>query len=134
MIAMISHSQLAFDQVGYALGGPQLGPISMGHGSLRQETNKLSFLFQGQSGRPSCCRFGFECLLPTGLQGIAPSHYAARMATDAPGNLMEGKLLLQERSHTTPALFQEFWRPFRSHRDTPIQDVSIILHYLCGSQ
>jgi hypothetical protein len=25
-------------------------------------------------------------------------------------------------------------RTVRSHRDTPFQDVSIVLHYLCGSQ
>jgi hypothetical protein len=134
VIAMVSRSQSTFDQIGNSLGGPQLCPVSVGHGPLHQETNESFFLFRGQSRWPARCRLGFECLLPTGLQGIAPTHNAARMATYASGNLMKGKLLLQERSRTTPTLFQQFRRPMRSHGDTPFQDVSIILHYLCGSQ
>ena len=134
MIAMVSHSQSTFDQIGNSLGGPQLCPVSVGHGPLGQETNEPFFLFRGQSRWPARCRLGFQCILPTGLQGIAPTHNAAGMATYASGNLMKGKLLLQERSHTTSTFFQQFRRPLRSHGDTPFQDVSIILHYLCGSQ
>ena len=134
MIAMVSDSQLAFDEIGNALGGPQLCPISVGHGALGQETNESSLLFQGQPGRPSRCWLGLQRILPTGLQGIAPTHNTARMATYASGNLMEGEFLLQERSHATSTFLQEFRGPVRSHRDTPIEDVSIILHYLCGSQ
>jgi hypothetical protein len=134
VIAVIFHSQSAFDQIGNSLSGPQLCSVSMGHGSLGQETNKLFFLFQGQSGGPPWRRLGFQCLLSAGLQGIAPPHNAARMATYASGNLMKRQLQLQERNHTTSTLFQQFRRSFRSHRDTPMQDVSILLHYLCGSQ
>ena len=131
---MISHSQLTFDQIGNSLGGPQLGPVSVCHGPLGQETNESLLLLRGQSGWSAGCRLGFQCLLPTGLQGIAPTHNAARMATYASGNLVKGKLLLQQRSHTTSTFLQQFRRPLRSHGDTPNQDVSIILHYLCGSQ
>jgi hypothetical protein len=134
VIAMVSNSQLAFDQIGYSLGGPQLCPVSLGHGPLGQETNESFLLFQGQPRRSTRCRFGLQGILPTGLQGIAPTHHTACMATDASGNLMEGELLLQEGSDTTSTFFQPFWRPVRSHRDTPFEDVSIILHYLCGCQ
>jgi hypothetical protein len=134
MIAMVSHSQSTFDEIGNSLGGPQLCPVSVGHGSLGQEPNELSLLFQGQSGWPAWCRLRFQCVLPSGVQGIAPTHNAARMATYAPSNLMKRELLLQERSHTTSTFFQQFRRPARPHRDTPFEDVSIVLHYLCGSQ
>jgi hypothetical protein len=134
VIAVVSHSQVTFDQIGNSLGGPQLCPVSVGHGSLDQETDKALFLLRVQSGWPARCGLGFQCLLSTGLQGIAPTHNAARMATYSPGNLMKGELLLQERSHATSTFLQQSWRPLRSHRDTPYQDVSIILHYLCGSQ
>jgi len=90
VIVMISHAQSTFDQIGNSLGGPQLCSVSVGHGPLDQETNKLFLLFRGQSRRPPRCRLGFQCLLPTGLQGIAPTHHATGMATDASGNLMEG--------------------------------------------
>jgi hypothetical protein len=119
VIAMVSHSQSAFNQIGNSLGGPQLCPVSVGHGSLDQETNKLFLLFRGQSRGPTRCWLGFQCLWPTGLQGIAPTHNTTCMASHASGNLMEGKLLLQERSHTAPTLIQQFRRSFRSHGDTP---------------
>lgn len=134
MIAMVSDSQLAFDQIGNSLGGPQLCPVSVGHGSLGQQAGKSFFLFQGQSGRPARCWFGLQGILPTGVQGITPSQDAAGMATYASSNLLKGELLLQERSRTTSTFFQQFRRPVRSHRDTPFEDVSIILHYLCVSQ
>ena len=134
MIAMVSHSQSTFDQISNSLGRPQFCPVSVCHGPLDQETNESFFLFRGQSGWPAWCWLGFQCILPAGLQGIAPTQNAARVAIYASGNLMKGKLLFQECNHTTPTLFQQFRRPLRSHADTPFQDVSIILHYLCGSQ
>src|SRR5512139_674729 len=121
MIPMVSDSQLTFDQIGNSLSGPQLCSVSMSHRPLGQEMNKLPFLFQSQSRRSPWCRLGIQCLLPTGLQGIPPPHNATRMATDASSNLVERQLLLQERNHTSPTLFQQFGRPFGSHRDTPIQ-------------
>ena len=134
MIVMISYSQSTLDQIGNSLGGPQLCSVPMGHGPLDQETNKLFLLFRGQSRRPAWGRLGFQCLLPTGHQGIAPTHNATCVATDASGNLMKGKILLQECSYTAPTLFQQFRRSLRSHGDTLVQDASSILHYLCGSQ
>ena len=134
MIAMVSYSQSMFDQIGNALGGPQLCPVSVSHGPLHQETNEPFFLFRGESWWPAGRLLGFQCTLPTGLQGIAPTQNAARVASYASCNFMKGKLLLEEPNHTAPTLFQQFRRPMRSHRDTPFQDVSIILHYLCGSQ
>jgi hypothetical protein len=134
VIAMVSYPQSPFNDIGNSLGGPQLCPVSVGHGSLGQQINESVPLFQGQSGWPAWYRLCFQRILPTGSQGIAPTHNAAGMATDASGNFMEGELLLQERSHTTSTFFQQLRRSFRSHGDTPLQDVSIILHYLCGSQ
>jgi len=134
VIAMVSYSQSTFNQIGNSLGGPQLCPVSVSHRPLDQETNEPFLLFRGQSGWPARCRLGLQCILSTGLQSIAPPEDATCVAPYASGNFMKGKLLLQERSYTTPTLFQQFRRPLRSHGDTPVQDVSIILHYLCGSQ
>jgi hypothetical protein len=134
VITMVFHSQPTFNKIGNSLGGPQLCAVSVGDGPLGQEANELFLLFQGQSGWSAWCRLCFQCGLPAGLQGIAPTHNAARMATYAPSNLMKRELLLQERNHTAPTFFQQFRRSVRTHRDTPFQDVSIVLHYLCGSQ
>jgi hypothetical protein len=56
------------------------------------------------------------------------------VAPQAAGDLMKAQLLLEERDHSPPTLFQQFGRTARSYGDTPFQDVSILLHYLCGSQ
>lgn len=134
MIAVVFHSQSMFDKVGNSLGGPQFCPVSVGHGPLGQEPNELFLLFQGQSRWPPGRRLCFQRVLPTGAQSIAPTHNAARMATQAPSYLMKRELLLQERSDAASTFFQQFRSSMRTHRDTPYQDVSIILHYLCGSQ
>ena len=119
VIAMVFHSESTFNQIGNALGGPQLCPISVGHGPLSQEPNELSLLLQGQSGWPPWYRLRFKCVLPTGAQGIAPTHNAAGMTTQAPSDLMERKFLLQEPNHTASTFFQELRRSVRTHRDTP---------------
>ncbi len=134
MIPMIAYAQLTFDQIGNPLGRPQLCPISVSHRPLDQEVNEAFFLFRGESGWPAWRRLSFQRILSTGLQGIAPPEDSAGVAANAAGDFMEGKLLLQEDSYTASTLFQQFRRPMRSHEDTPEWDVSIILHYLCGSQ
>jgi hypothetical protein len=134
MIAMVFHPQSAFDQVGNPLRGPQLRPVSMCHGPFSQEMNESRFLFQCQSGWPACRRLGLQGIRPTGSQSIAPTENTTRVATHTSGDLMKGQFLFEERNHTTPTLFKRSRRTFRSHGDTPFQDVSIILYYLCGSQ
>ncbi len=126
MIPMVSDLQMTFNQLGNSLSGPQLRSVSMRHRPLGQKMNKLLLLFEGQPRGPSRRRFGIQCLFPTGLQGITPPHHATRMATDASGDLLERQILLQELNHATPTLFKQFRRLFRSHRDTPIQDVSLL--------
>jgi len=134
VIAMVVHAQSPVDHLGNALGGPQGGPVAVGHGPLGQEPHETFFLFPGQAGGPARGRLGVQGRRPPGLQGIAPPQHAARMAPDASTNLMQGQLLFQQGRDTPSPFFQQFWRPVRSHGDTPFLDVSIILHYLCGSQ
>ena len=121
MIAMVLYSQSTLDQIGDSQSGPQLCSVTVDHRSLGQKTNKLSSLFQGQSRGPSWRWLGFQCLLATGLEGVAPPHNTARMAPYASGNLMKRKFLLQQCNYTMPTLLQRFWRPYGSHRDTPNQ-------------
>jgi len=134
VIAMVFHAQLTFDQVGNPLRGPQLRPISMCHGPFGQETNESCFLLRCQSGWAAWCRLGLQSIRPAGSQSIAPTKNTTRVATHTSGDLLKGEILFEERNHTAPTLFQPFRGTFRSHGDTPFQDVSIILHYLCGSK
>lgn len=134
MIAMVAHPQLMLDQIGNPLRGPQLRPVPMCHGAPSQKTNESLFLLCRQPGWPARRRLGLQWILRAGLQCIAPAKNTARMAANAPGDLVQRELLLKERNHITPTLFQRFRRTVRSHRGTPFEDVSIVLHYLCGSQ
>ena len=105
------------------------GPWPLGPGA---ERGALSV--SRSAGGPAGCWLGLQRLLPAGLQGIAPPQHTAGVAADSPRDLMQGQLLLEERDHPAPTLFQRFRRSMRSHGDTSFQDVSIVLHYLCGSQ
>jgi hypothetical protein len=56
------------------------------------------------------------------------------MTTEAPANLMQRQIPLEQGDHAAAALLQELRRSMWSHGDTPFQGASNILHYLCGSQ
>ncbi len=49
VIAMVVHPQVALDQIGDPLCGPQLRPVPMGHGPFGQEANEAGLLFRGQT-------------------------------------------------------------------------------------
>jgi hypothetical protein len=135
MIAMILHSQLVFDQRRNALGRLQLSPIPMCHGTFAQEADKALFLSRGKLRRSARHWLGFQGIVTALLQRIAPSKDVACMTPNAAGNLMEGQVLLEECYDTLPTFFKHICRTLRSrHGDTPFEDASIILHYLCGSQ
>ena len=134
MIAMVAHPQFMFDQVGNPLRGPQLRAVSLRDGSFGQKTNESFFLLRCQPWWPARRRLGLQCIPPTGLHRIAPAENTACVASHASGDLVKGELLLEEGNHPAPTFFQRLRRTVRSHRDTPFQDVSIVLHYLCGSQ
>jgi hypothetical protein len=134
VIMMVFHLQLAFDQIGDPLCCPQLCAVTMGHGPFGQEASEAFFLFRGQSRWSARSWLGSQRVFPTVLERIAPSKDAARVTTHATRNLMKRQLLFEECYDTLPTRFQRCWRTVRSHGDTPFQDASIILHYLCGSQ
>jgi len=134
VIMMVFHPELAFNQIGDPLRCPQLRPVTVSYGPLGQEADESLFLLRCQSRRSARRRLGFQRVLPTVLERIAPSKNAARVTTHTPCDLVKGQLLFEECYDTLPTLFQRCRRTVRSHGDTPFQDVSIILHYLCGSQ
>lgn len=134
MIAMVSHSKMTLDYLDNSLSGPQFGPVSVRQGSFGQQTNQLPFLLRGQPGWPTRRGLGFQGILPPGSHRISPTENTAGVATDASGDFMKGELLFEEGNRTASAFFEPLWRTLRSHGDTPYQDISIVLHYLCGSQ
>ena len=134
MIAMVSHSKMTFDYLDNSLGGPQLGPVSVRQGPFGQEKYQLFFLFRGQPGWPTRRGLGLQGILSAGSHRISPTKNTAGVATDASGDFMKGELLFEEGNRTASTFFKGFWRTLRSHGDTPYQDISIILHYLCVSQ
>jgi hypothetical protein len=134
VIAMVSHSKMTFDHLDNSLGGPQLCPVSVRPGPFYQEANQLLFLLRGQPGWPTRRGLGLQGIWPAGSHRISPTENTAGVATYAAGDFMKGELLFEQGNRTASALFQGFGRTLRSHGDTPYQDISIVLHYLCGSQ
>jgi len=134
VIMMVFHLQLAFDQVGDSLCRPEFRSVTMGYGPFGQEPNEAFLLFRSQARWSTRRRFGGERFFPTVLERIAPSKDAACVTTHASRNLMKGQVLFEECYDMFSTLFQRLRRAMRSHGDTPFQDASILLHYLCGCQ
>jgi hypothetical protein len=134
VITMVSHSKMTFDHLDNSLCGPQLCPVSVRQGPFYQETNQLLFLLRGQPGWPTRHGLGLQGIPPAGSHRISPTKNTAGVATYASRDFMKGKFLFEEGNRTASAFFQGFGRTLRSHGDTPYQDISIVLHYLCGSQ
>jgi hypothetical protein len=118
VITMVFYSQLTFDQIGNALGGPQLRPVAVCRGPLGQEANKAFFLFQGQLWRSARNWLGLQRFFTAVPEGITPPKDAAGVTTHTPGDLMKGQILLKIRDYTFPTFFQRLWRTMRPHRDT----------------
>lgn len=134
MVAMVAHPQAAFDQLGDPLRGPQLGPVAVGRGPCAQEPHEARFLPRREPRRPAGCRLSLQRVRPASVPRIAPPQHAAGVAADSSSDLMQGQPLLEERDHAAPPCFQRFRRAVRAHGDTSLQEVSIVLHYLCGGQ
>jgi hypothetical protein len=131
---MVADAQVTVDHRGNPLRGPQLGPVAVRHGPFAQEPHEARFLLRREPGRAAGCRLRLQGRQPTRAQRVAPPQHTAGVAAHAPGDLMQGQLLLEQRDDPTPTLLQRLRRTLRSHGDTPFPDVSILLHYLCGSQ
>jgi hypothetical protein len=110
MIAMVSHPQSTFDQIGDPLRGPQLRPISVRHGPFGQETNKSIFLLRCQPGWPTWRGLGLQGILPARSQHISPPENTASVTAYASGDFMKGEFLFEERNCTAPTIFQQFRR------------------------
>ena len=134
MIAMIVDSQFFLDQVGDALGGPQLGAVAIRHRATSKKTHESGFLLPAQPVRSTGSRLGLQSIGSAGAQGITPTQNAAGVAADAAGNLMQRQTLLEKRDDFATTTFQCLRRPVWSHGDNSFPVVSILLHYLCGSQ
>jgi len=134
MITMVVDPQATFNQLRNPLRGPQLRAVPLRHGPFGQEPYETRFLRRREPRGPARRGLGLQCLWPARLQRIAPPQDTASVAADPARDLMQGQLLLEEGNHSVPTRFQRFRRTLRSHGDTPFPDVSIVLHYLCGSQ
>ena len=134
MIAMILDPQAVFDQRGDPLRGPQLRSVALRHSPFGQQTNEAYFLLRCQPGWSARRRLSLERIRPTGSQRVSPPKHTAGVATNAAADLMQGQFLPEESNDLSTTIFQRSRRTTRSHGDTPFQDASSVLHYLCGCQ
>lgn len=134
MIPMVIDSVMTMDQFGNSQSGPQFCAVTMRHGSFQKQFHESSLLRDSQAGRSAWSRLGLKCVRPSQFCRPPPPQDATRMTPYPTGNLVQRELRLEQRCRPATAFFQNFRRTVWSHRDTPFQDVSTILHYLCGSQ
>jgi hypothetical protein len=134
MIAVISYSEMAPDQFGDSQRGPEFRAVTVSHSPFQKQPNESLLPRGGQAGWSARCRLSFQCVRASRSGRVSPSHDTTGMAAYPTGNFMKGELLSEKLNCPAPPFFQSLRRTVRSHRDTPFQDVSTILHYLCGSQ
>jgi hypothetical protein len=106
----------------------------MSYGSPREKNDQLFLLLRRQQRWPAGRRRGPQRSAAAPAPRITPSKNTAGMTSDSACNLMQRQFLSKQADYLASPLLQILRRTVRSHRGTPFQDASIILHYLCGSQ
>jgi hypothetical protein len=130
MIPVVPHSKSPFDQRGDALRGPQLCAVPMRHGSPRQPTNQASPLCRRQPTGSPRRRLGLQRRRTAAAPRITPTQNATGVTPKAPADLVQRKLLPEQRYHTATSLLQRRWRTTRSHGGTSFQDTLHVIALL----
>jgi hypothetical protein len=89
MIAVVADSELAPNQSGNAIAGPQVRVVAVGDRPFQQQTKQALLLSGSQSGRSSRRHPDFEHLLSHPISRIAPSHDRAGLAVHPARDFVE---------------------------------------------
>ena len=106
MVAVVGDGELALDQFCHALGGPDVRPVSVLHGTFEQVLHKAPLLFGRELGRTPGGRPGFERVRAGAVLRLTPARDAAGMATHTPCHFGLRMPLSQEGHGTQPTAFQ----------------------------
>jgi len=91
VIAVVADAELASNQLHHPIAGPQIGAVSMGHGSLQEKSYEPLLLRHRKLRRTTRGRsyliHGVALFLPP----VTPSHDRARFSSKPARDLVQGK-------------------------------------------
>jgi len=134
MIAVIAHAEFFGDQVGYPLGGPDIGGVTPSQRPLEQQANEPVELPAAQERRASGDRLGAQGRRSAPTGGVAPAHHGAGVAPHFPRHVRQGPVLRQQGHRAPAARLQSLRRSEWSHPGVPPLWDTSVLHYLYRSQ
>ena len=119
MISVVTHPKGLPDELGDSGGGPDLGSVSVRHGSLQQELDQSLTLalveLRRATGRaPHLQRRRAAC-----VACIAPAHDRDRRAADQPAHLVQRTAFIQQLQGSMTTSLQDLGGATRSHDEYP---------------
>ncbi len=133
VIDMIAHAEAAFDVLGDARTGPQVGGESRRLRPAQQLLFQLLALAQRQFRWSSAGRNGLQSGLACGALGALPATHAARIHLQKASDFSLRQILLEQIDGALPFALQLLRTALRSDRSPP-HNKSGIGHYLCRNQ
>jgi len=134
MIAVIANAEFFGDQVGYPLGGPDIGGVTPIQRSLEQQANESAYLSASQARGASKDRLGAQGRRSATTGGVSPAHHGAGVAPHFPRHFRQGAILRQQSHRAPAARLQSFRRSEWPHPGIPPLWDTSVLHYLYRSQ
>lgn len=119
MIAVVLNAEAAVNHFGHALGGPQLGTVTVCQRALRQVAHESSFLCGGEHAGAAGGGLGFQRVGSAAPHRVTPAHNAAGSTPDSSSHFVERKILVQPFDCVSASLFQGYWRAMWSHGACP---------------
>ncbi len=117
MVAVIAHAEAALDQVGDALGGPQVALPSVGACSPEQQWSQGLSLRVGEFGFGARVWPGVEAAWSLALQCLSPSVHGALVDTEAARHLGLGQSAIEQAHGPLPTALELLGGSVGSHGD-----------------
>lgn len=119
VIAVIADAEALADQLRDAGGGPNFGPIAVGHRALQQQLDQALPLADAQLERTARREPHAQRQAPALVARITPSHHRDRCTAQQAADLVERPAFIQEPQRAMPSCLENRRPTLRSHDEHP---------------
>jgi len=119
MVAVVAHAVTPLDELGDPLRGPEIGGITMRHGTAQELLEQQLAVPSRESRRSSRRASDLETLSSTTLKRSPPPHHRARRTADSPCGRVQRQALQDQRQRSSPPCFQNLGRSRHTHGHLP---------------
>jgi len=115
VVTVIAHTESPVDEVGDALGGPQVGLPAVGAGAAGEQAEQFALLLLGEPGVGSGVALGVEAMGALLVEGGFPAVDRAGAGAGAPGDLGLGEAVGEQALSPSPSALEFLGGSWRSH-------------------